>query len=351
MMKRIFSLFLLFLVTFNVFAIEINSTLSGVWYNGNQSGHGLNIVVLDENTTIVYWYVYHTDGTPTFLVTVGQNQGNRVTGPTYYNTGMKFGGFDPNDIVEAVWGTSTVTFSDCNNASLQYTFNDPAYGSGTIPMQRLLSVSRLKCSDSPLHGNYFGAWEEGGEVGYGIATLFEDGYLVFGNESDTSGEIAIGEWSVTGDNSFAFSAISYSVLGGWVNLAGSGSFNEDTLSATYTGNGSFVATPVPSFQHGLNTSKMAGAYNIHDGSGSIVGSATIESNGNVSGSTSSGCTFVGAFLVPNTSFNQANMELDVSNCGDTVSIKGSAVYNNPQNAIVIAAADGWSGFSWTLRLQ
>jgi hypothetical protein len=350
-MKRLFGIFLLLLVTFNVFAIDINSTLSGVWYNPTQKGHGLNVVVMDENTTIVYWYVYHTDGTPMFLITVGQNQGNRVTGTTYYNTGMKFGEFDPNDIQETVWGTSTVTFSDCSNAALQYSFTDPAYGNGTIAMQRIASVEKSKCTDSPLHGTYFGAWENSGEIGYGLATLFEDGYMVFGAESDTSGEIGIGEWWVTGNNSFAFAVTSYSVFGGWVDLTGNGNFNEDALTARYSGNGSLAATPIPSFQYSLNTSKMAGAYNIHDSSGNIVGSAAIESNGNVSGSTSSGCNFVGTFFVPNTNFNQAYMELDVSSCGDTVSIIGSAVYNNPQSAIVIAAADGWYGYAWTLRLK
>lgn len=350
-MKHIFSLVLLFFVTFNVFAIDINSTLSGVWYNANQSGHGLNVVVMDENTTIVYWYVYHTDGTPMFLITVGQNQGNQVTGPTYYNTGMKFGEFNPNDIQETVWGTSTVTFNDCNNALLQYSFDDPAYGSGTIAMQRIASVARSKCTDSPLHGTYFGAWEESGEIGYGIATLFEDGYMVFAAEGDASGDVGVGEWWVTGNDSFAFEATSYSVFGGWVDLSGSGNFNEDALTASYTGNGAFAATPMPSFQHSLSTSKLAGAYNIDDSSGNIIGSITIESNGDISGSTFSGCNFSGTIEVPNTNFNQAYMELDVSNCGDTVIIIGSAVYNNPQNAIVIAGADGWYGYVWTLRLK
>jgi len=35
----------------------------------------------------------------------------------------------------------------------------------------------------------------------------------------------------------------------------------------------------------------------------------------------------GAFYVPNTNFNQAYVDVDVSDCGDTVQIIGSAVYN------------------------
>lgn len=349
-MKRILTLFLLF-VSFNVFAIEINSRLSGIWYNANQSGHGLNVAVLDENITIVYWYVYHVDGTPMFLITVGQNLGDRITGVTYYNTGMQFGDFNPADIQETEWGTSTLIFNDCHSASLQYSANDPAYGSGTIPMQRLASVARLKCSDSPLHGTYFGTWADSGEVGYGIATLFEDGYMVFGAASDTSGDVGVGEWWVTGSNSFAFTATSYSVAGGWVDITGNGNFNEDAVTASYSGNGEWVSTPVPSFQHGLTTSKLAGAYDIQDVDGAIVGSLTVQNDGSVSGTTSLGCSFAGAFYVPNTSFNQAYLELDVTNCGDTVIVVGSGVYNNPQRTIAVAAADGWYGYVWKLKLK
>ena len=251
-MKQAVSLILL-CIAFNASAIEINSSLSGIWYNSNQAGHGLNIAVLDENTTIVYWYVYHTDGTPMFLITVGQNQDNNVFGTTYYNTGMKFGEFNTLDIQETEWGSTTLTFSDCDTASLQYAANDPAYGSGTIPMQRLGSVAGLKCTDSPLHGNYNGSWSQGGEVGYGIAALFENGDMVFWAESDTDGEVGIGNWWTTSDHTFQFEGNTYSVFGGSNYIAGSGNYSEDELIAYYTGGGYLFATPVPSFQHGLTT--------------------------------------------------------------------------------------------------
>ena len=349
-MKRLFGFLLLF-IAFNVSAIEINSKLSGSWYNPEQSGHGLNVEVLENNRTLIYWYAYHPDGTPMFLITIADNDGDSTSGTTYYSTGMTFGEFNPDDYERSVWGTSSVTFNDCNSATLEYSSNDPAYGSGSIPMVRLTFVSGIKCTDSPLHGTYFGAWANSGEVGYGIATLFENGAMAYGAGSDTTGEVGLGEWRVTGSNSFTFTATAYSVLGGWIDFSGSGNFNEDALTATYSGGGELIATPIRSFQHSLNTSKMAGTYNVHDSTEAIIGSATILSNGNVSGSTSLGCNFVGDLFVPNTNFNQAYLDLDVSNCGDTTNIIGSAVYNNPQRAIVIVAADGWYGYVWTLRLK
>ena len=347
-MKRLFGLLLL-IVAFNVSAIEVNSKLSGIWYNANQTGHGLNVVVLDENTTIIYWYVYHTDGTPMFLITVGQNQGNRVTGNTFYNTGMKFGEFDPNDVQETLVGTSTVTFNDCNTASLQYSISDPAYGSGTIPMERLASVSGLKCSDSPLHGTYHGNWVEPDEVGYGFTAFFENGDIVFFAEDNESAGAGWGQWSLTGSNSFSFYAYRYSITGGSRYVTGNGTFSEDEMTATFTGGGELFATPMPSFQHGLTTVKMAGNYNIHDWNDMVIGSVTVQDNGRITGATSDGCGIDGAFNVPNTNFNQAILDANIMDCGDTLRVLGAAVYRNATNEIVIAADDGWYGYVWTLK--
>jgi len=348
-MKRLFGLVLLFIAA-NVSAIEINSKISGIWYNASQSGHGLNIAVLDENTTIVYWYVYHIDGTPMFLITVGQNQGNQITGTTYYNTGMKFGEFNPADIQETEWGTSTVTFSDCNNANLEYSSNVAGYGSGSIPMVRLASVSGVKCTDSPLHGNYNGSWAANGEVGYGIASLFANGDFVFWAESDSSAEVGIGEWWTTSDHTFQFNGYTHSVSGGSSYIAGSGNYDEDGMIAYYTGGGYLSATPVPSFQHGLTTTEMAGNFDVYDTDGSFVGSVTIQADGTLSGTVLTGCQVSGSFVVPDMNFNQAYLSgASISGCGEIIYGSGAAIYRKATDEIVIAAASDTTGFAWTLK--
>ena len=350
-MKHIFGLLLLF-ISLQASAIEINSRLSGLWYNSEQSGHGLNVAVLDENTTIVYWFVYHTDGTPMFLTTVGENGADRTVGNTFYNTGMKFGEFNPGDITETVWGTTTLTFHDCNNATLEYSSDVAGYGSGTISMQRLASVAGLKCSDSPLHGNYNGSWSVNGEVGYGVAALFENGDMVFGAESDSSGEVGIGQWWVTSDHTFQFQGYTYSVFGDKNYIAGSGNYSEDDLFAYYTAGGYLFATPVQSFQHGLTTAKIAGNYDVHDWDDALIGSVTIQDDGTLTGATSLGCQVNGVFVVPNILFNQARLtNTSISGCGDTLYLEGAAIYRNAIDEIVIAAADGNTGYAWTLKRQ
>jgi hypothetical protein len=347
-MKRILGLLCLF-ISLQSSAIEVNSKLSGIWYNSDQSGHGLNIAVLDENITIVYWYVYHTDGTPMFLITVGQNTDNLTSGITYYNTGMKFGEFNKDDIKETEWGTSSVTFHDCNNATLQYASDVEGYGSGSIAMQRLASVAGQKCSDSPLHGNYNGAWSENGEIGYGIAALFENGDMVFGAASDSSGDVGLGQWWITSDHTFQFQGYTYSVFGEANYISGSGNYNEDELTAFYTGGGYLFATPVQSFQHGLTTLKLAGSYDVHDWDGELAGSVTVQNDGTFTGTTSLGCQVNGAFIIPNTLFNQARLaNAGISGCGDTLVLEGAAIYRNATDEIIIAAADETTGYAWIL---
>lgn len=350
-MKRVLGL-IYFFIAIDASAIEIKPSLSGIWFNPEQSGHGLNIAVLDENTTIVFWYVYHPDGEPMFLITVGQNQGDTITGTSYYNTGMKFGEFNPLDIQETVWGSTTFTFSDCNTVSLQYAANEPEYGSGTISMQRLGSVSKLKCTDSPLHGNYSGSWAVGDEIGYGTAALFQNGDMVFWAESDTSGEVGIGEWWTTSDDTFQFQGNTYSVFGGSSFIAGSGIFNEDELTAFYTAGGYLFATPAPSFQNGLTMATLAGEYDVHDWDDAMIGTVKVQGDGILSGSLPSGCQVSGNFVVPDINFNQAYLnDVRIEGCDEATSGSGAAIYRSDTNEILVAVASDTTGFAWTLRRQ
>jgi len=350
-MKTIFSvLFLLFCQS--SFGMEIDKRLSGSWYNPVQDGHGINVEVLNDNKTVVYWYVYHTDGTPMFLTTVGTNTGDTTAGTTKYHTGMQFGSFNPIDRQQIPWGTASVTFHDCTNATLQYQADDPAYGGGTIPMERLTFVHGLKCSDSPLHGTYYTSLVEfmTGQVAMGVALFFEHGdlfYMAGGNLDALSGA---GNWYMTDDKAFSFNANTYSTGGAAAGISGSGIYDEDNLMADYTGLGQLLATPAASFQRGLSTSKLAGTYFIVDYfTPSGFGSATVASDGAVSGTTNDGCDINGRFEVPNALFNQAYMNLEVVNCPNARQITGAATYDKDRQSILAMSNDGQSGYIWSFN--
>ena len=78
-MKAIkYALLLFAFFSLDAWGQDINRFLSGSWYNPAQDGHGFSVEVLPDNRTVLYWYVYHPDGTPTFIVASGDNIGNTV---------------------------------------------------------------------------------------------------------------------------------------------------------------------------------------------------------------------------------------------------------------------------------
>jgi len=64
-MRRFFLAFLLFTLSFYAFANqEINSGISGSWFNPEQAGHSFSPEVVDGGTLVAYWYAYDFWGEP-----------------------------------------------------------------------------------------------------------------------------------------------------------------------------------------------------------------------------------------------------------------------------------------------
>ena len=177
---------------------------------------------------------------------------------------------------------------------------------------------------------------------FGNGDLF---YLAGDNQVSLSGA---GNWFMTGDDAFSFNATAYSTGGTSEGVSGSGIYNEDGLFADYTGLEQLVAIPAASFQRGLTTSKLAGTYFIVDYfTPSGFGSATVASDGTVSGTTNDGCDINGRFEVPNSLFNQAYMNLEVVNCPNARQITGAATYDKDRQSILAMGNDGQSGYIWS----
>ncbi|HMC71100.1 MAG TPA: hypothetical protein VKJ07_18230, partial [Mycobacteriales bacterium] len=72
--------------------------------------------------TFLAWYVYDANGRPTWLVATCTMSGSSCSGTLYRTMGPAFGPtFDAALVQAAAAGTVTVTFSDANNAILNYT--------------------------------------------------------------------------------------------------------------------------------------------------------------------------------------------------------------------------------------
>jgi plastocyanin len=138
----------------------IGGYISGNWYDPSESGHGFQIEVTNSgNAMDAIWFVYAPDGNVGASGTGGQNwiysQGtwdptsNAVTLPAFILNGAKFpfpaAQFNSSDVKNTSWGTLTFTFTDCNNGTVSWNSTIPAYGSGTLPIQRLTQIAGTTC--------------------------------------------------------------------------------------------------------------------------------------------------------------------------------------------------------------
>lgn len=326
MKKAIWAVMLLMLAQ-NCWAAGITRFFSGSWFNALQNGHGFSIEVISDEQTVIYWYVYHPDGTPTFLIAVGTNQNNIVRADVFYNTGMKFGDFDPKDVTEIPWGTIELTFHSCNSATLEYDsdleYKGVPYGSGSIPLTRLLTIDEMQCSNSPQSGIYQGNFISSisDEIFPGMAIVAPDGQYA----AISYGAMAtVSDWSVNG-NTFSGSGTAVSAdpkdefdsnlsltakiipeyrLSGSYNIVGGGD------------NGSFDLYSVPSlYRRGISLEAIAGDWDLGNQVTGASGSASLTDDGDLSGSDSDGCEYSGVLSLPDAKFNLFKITLTLTKCG------------------------------------
>jgi len=347
-------LILLAVFVLDASARDIDQSFTGSWYNADQSGHGFSVEVLPDGRAVIYWYVYNPDGTPTFLVALGDIDRDTIHADVYHHTGMPFGSFDNSALVQTHWGTLDFAIGDCDNATLSYastmSIDGQPFGSGTIALERLSSVAGLKCTASPMQGNmHVSIAQPSGSLAIGAAMVFANGDMVFFGVSAEGAGVAMGHWQATGAGSFSFTATTYDILGGTTNISGSGNYFEDGLSGSYTGGHELLATRLPSFQHNLSQQTLAGSYDIVDPLLGNIGSITVAADGSTTGSTFDGCSVSGAFSIPDPNFNQAYFDGTVSGCDDAGSIYGAASYDFDTDSIVVAGTDGEYGMIFYLE--
>jgi len=326
MNKRWLVLLLFLMVTSDLWAISINRYLSGSWNNVNQSGHGFSIEVISDEVSVIYWFVYHPDGTPTFILAVGKNIGNMIVADAYYNSGMRFGVFDPAEREEIPWGQIKITFHSCSSATLDYSselsYEGMPYGSGSIPLTRLLSIDGMQCSSNPIAGLYQGIIhsDEGDEdlIGFGIIA--------------PNGELSVvGFGGIVGTGTIVVGGNNFSVGGTAVNAAAGETF-ETVLSMSgnivagyrmvggYTAEeqdeGYFDLWSIPGlYRRAVSLAELAGSYDITNIVSGVNGSVDISETGEFFGSDSSGCEYDGALTRQEDQFNLFEVTIVLTKCG------------------------------------
>lgn len=322
-------------------AIDIKPSLSGNWYNPAQSGHGFDVQVIDGDQTIIFWYVYDADGEPIWLFSQGPNVGNRVQATVYWHDGMRWGDLDNNDLNQEIWGTMTMEFHDCNNATITYSsdmsYKGQPFGSGTIEVKRLTGVSNNECTENDLGGNYVLAGVNPySEAVLGYAIIFQNGVaMIAGARFD--GYAAVTWGSFTENNgTFSFEGTEFGLEGfiGGVNI--SGEYLPGRINVPISSIGPLSAVEDRfMFMANIPTSTLAKTWSIREHDGSFVGNIRLHSNGAVSGSIIEGCSVSGTWRFPDPDFNQIWIEMALSDCTIAGDSYASAFYDIQNNELNI----------------
>ena len=181
-MKILLSLILVFLTTplFGEDRLNVRPSWSGSWYNPEQSGHGINVQILDEERTVFYWYTYDQDGKPFGLEALGATSefswvfpsghypaGIRVEATAYYHEGMIFGEFDPATKSKQEWGTIVLDFlyDSCNGARMEWYPVMAGFSQGSTYLRRLTTLPELDCVSGDW---YWGDYDEDWQVQFGF---------------------------------------------------------------------------------------------------------------------------------------------------------------------------------------
>jgi len=141
-------------------SVVINPGFNGSWFNSATSGQGFFLDVL-PTTGLVFlsWFTYDTSLADDSLSAVVGHPGHRwltATGAFEGDTAtlditLTRGGIfdDPTTVTNSeagTYGSITLTFTDCNNGELVYSFDESGL-SGTIPITRLLGDNIALCEE------------------------------------------------------------------------------------------------------------------------------------------------------------------------------------------------------------
>ncbi len=122
---------------------------SALWFNADQSGHGLNVYLLDNNRVLCLWFVYDNQGKPIWLIGTGEFYGNHATLDVIITDG---GVFPPDYNSENVnltnWGSFELEFNSCNSGFFRWAPNDlTEFSGGEMDITRLTTTLGLPCQD------------------------------------------------------------------------------------------------------------------------------------------------------------------------------------------------------------
>ena len=332
-MKKLLLLSVFVVFTFlssGAYPVEISRHMSGSWYNPMQSGHGLSVEVLSPGRSIFYWYVYNPDGTPTFLIADGENNGDTIFATLYHHTGMRWGVFDPDDNDRQIWGEATLEFVNCGFAIFTYEAThgdqDIPFGEGRIELSKLANIDHLPCAENRIVGIYQGVIESDTDDEEFPMTILLSQDMRFVSMVEEE-HAAFGTWSVAGSQITVSDITTYS-LNPFdpfvINMTGTGGVDPEyrmhlTFSSPDLPNdveGDFLASDWL-YRRGVAFDAHIGTHVSEDLVTGENGSVDVSPPGGFSGfGDVTGCSYSGNMIAANPSFNIFDVSLTVTDCGN-----------------------------------
>ncbi len=228
----------------------IGPEYTGAWFDPAQSGHGLFVEILPDNKIQAAWFTFNPAGTEqAWFLGVGTYSGNTATiSAVAQPTGGRWiPNFDPKAVVNNVWGSLTLTFTDRDHGKVDFS-STQGYGTGTMILTRLTNPITAR-----------GPWALTGPLniprfGHTMTLLPNGKVLTAGGSGDYHGsppvsslldsaevyDPATGKWSVTGRmNDPRFGHTATLLSDGRVLVAGSGTaelYDPATAIWSRTGN-------------------------------------------------------------------------------------------------------------------
>ncbi len=147
--------------------------LNGIWHNANQSGHGIQIQVIQSyqnSSPTIYatWYANH-DGNPIWLTGTGALNKGTSSVDLYITDNASFPpNFDPSDVSLNIWGKLHLNFDSLESAHASWETQYDGFTNGEIDLIKITKPSSYVTNTSDIDSCLNGSFYNTDQSGHGI---------------------------------------------------------------------------------------------------------------------------------------------------------------------------------------
>lgn len=121
---------------------------SGAWFDAGRGGQGIILNIVDPYRAAITWNTFAPDKAPLWLVGAGRIEAHRIVFDLSTATNADFPSAAPGKTPDmASWGTLTLTFQGCDDATMRWQPTVPGYAPGTARITRVTRPAGLACDD------------------------------------------------------------------------------------------------------------------------------------------------------------------------------------------------------------